>query len=379
MVTIKQKLQDFGNGALKVGNDAAALAGLHGAKDQRAQVEKAGQRVDAIYSAIGQKAHQANAAMEKKGENALSAPIAKMQSFNIAPVAVTGTKGQQAKAKVRNGLAKYHTIVAREGEALSRQHGELAHSIASAVLSPIRFVARLLQVEVAGALIQNSIALAVGFAVRGIVLGMTQLGHLVPYITAAAVATGIGAAVYFGGSALVGAVGITFAVLGTLYAIDKLVTGGVILNLNKKVKALAGQAAANPAHTAGSTVLGYAKAGAKKLANVATAPVRLVARNPKKSAALATAAAIGAAGYFYGVPPVVSETFSNLARYFGFAPSLEQVATTEATDMVTRMAKAGHDVSNGVFEQVKAVLLDPKGSIPASMQVANIVTAAPAA
>lgn len=366
------------NGASNVAHGVVKAAEVLGdAKQQRQVAAKVNNGVDGIYTFIGTALTSANTTMETKGEAALAAPITGLSKMNIAHVPVTGSSAQKAKATVRNGLANYHTFVAKAGEGYSRSMGQAAHALTSALLSPIRFVAKLLQMEVAGAMIQNSIALAVGFAVRGIVLAATQATHAVPYALGIAALGAAAVGIALGGKALVATIGVTAAILGAVYLVDKIFTGGVILALRKKVNALAGQQA-QPA-SATPTLASKAKAAAAKLAHAATAPVRVVSRHPKKAALGFTTAGLAAGAYFYGVPTVVTESFSNLARYFGFAPSLEQVAATEATTMVTRMAKAGHDVSNGVFEQVKAVLLNPKGSIPASMQVANIVTTAPAA
>lgn len=152
--------------------------------------------IDYAYSQISEKSNKLNKFLENEAENALKAPIKGMKELKLKRFEIneTDSKNQVAVKKFANNVIKYHEDVAHFGEAFSRNVGEKVHGLVEFALSPIRFIAKTLQIEVAGALIQNSIALAVGFAVRGIVLALSQLGHLVPYIAAAAVIGGVAAA-----------------------------------------------------------------------------------------------------------------------------------------------------------------------------------------
>ncbi|MDN3506342.1 MAG: hypothetical protein P0S96_03835 [Simkaniaceae bacterium] len=316
------------NGASKVAHGVErTLTVLGDAKEQRQVAAKIDQGVDKAYTAISTTVDSANTTMQTKGEGALAAPIKGLSQMNIAHVPVKGTSAQKGRATVRNGLASYHNFVAKGGEAYSRGMGRSAHAATNALLEVVRLPMKLIGLEKAGRLVQNALALAVGFAVRGITLAATQLAHALPYALGVAALGAAAVGIYFGGTALVGAVGITFAVLGTLYAIDKLITGGVILNLNKKVKQLAAQTGATAPVSTGNPVVNAAKAAA----HTAAAPVRLVARHPKKSAALAATTAAGAAAYFYGVPPAVSETLAkvgaHLASFLPKAPVAENIAS----------------------------------------------------
>jgi len=338
------------NGASNVAHGVGRAAEILGDANQQRQVAaKVGKGVDTAYTAISTGLGKANTAMETKGEAALKAPITGLSKMNIAHVPVTGSSAQKAKATIRNGAASYHTFVAKTGEEYSRSMGSAAHALTSAILSPIRFVAKLLQVEVAGAMIQNSIALAVGFAVRGIVLAATQVAHAVPYAIGIVALGAAAVGIALGGKALVATIGVTAAILGAVYLVDKIFTGGVILALRKKVNALAGQQPQTA--TATPTLASKAKAAAAKLAHVATAPVRVVSRHPKKAALAATTAGLAAGAYFYGVPSVVTDTVSTAAgvagKYVGYLTSSTcSQAEQPVEEMVATLANAGREVSS---------------------------------
>jgi len=164
-------------------------------EQQREGFDKVSARISDFYTDVAICAHLNNAKLENQGERTLRTPIKGMQDYKASPIEIKNTDSGTTKfaKQVANKVKAYHEVITVKGEAYSRVAGDKAHALTSLALSPIRFVAKLLQVEIAGRLIQNSIALAVGFAVRGLVLAMTQLGHLAPYAVAAAVVGGIGA------------------------------------------------------------------------------------------------------------------------------------------------------------------------------------------
>ncbi len=189
----KETATEAGAKAKAAGKAAGAFA--LNTEAQREGFGKVGDGVSKLYEEVAYNANMANWRLETKGEETLRTPIKRMQDYKASPIEIKNTDSSttQFAKKVANKVKDYHQVITVKGEEYSRIAGDKAHALTSLALYPIRFVAKLLQVEIAGKLIQNSIALAVGFAVRGLVLAMTQLAHLAPYAAAGAVVAGIGA------------------------------------------------------------------------------------------------------------------------------------------------------------------------------------------
>ncbi|NGX47832.1 MAG: hypothetical protein K1000chlam3_01217 [Chlamydiae bacterium] len=353
-----------GNGIKKAGN---ILVSPIIQREVFADVRKG---VDSLYKKISTGANNANKTMETKGETVLHSSIKAMKEYKATPIVIKETDSTNKKGakKLVNSLKNFHERVIVQGENISQKAGKGAHSLTSLILYPIRFVAKLLQVEVAGALIQNSIALAVGFAVRGIVLALSQLAHIAPYAATAAVIGGVGAAltalaVKVSPLAAI-AVGIGFVLIGQQ---------AQIAVLSNDVNKLANVIRADRQKTSDSTLSAKIKKLASNLAKGITVPASFAAKNKGKAA---TAALISAAllyGYAYGVPPVISETAGNISSYLAsfFKPAIESTITAShiAENFQTATGKV---VTEEGKNQLNNLLVKGTNKI-ASMEAASIL------
>ena len=259
-------------------------------------------RVNRVYDEISVVTNRANTHLEGTQTGAiatLNSPINGMKGFRFNNLQVGKYDGGMTVVAKR--LGNYHQNIIVDGEAISRKAGALTHALTRAALSPVRLVAKLLQIEVAGALVQNSVALAVGFAVRGIVLALTQtIGHIAPYAITAAALAAAGAAL----AALAVKVS-PFASVAVVLGLAVVIQQIQIAILGKNQLELMQQSDRQSAQLATLTqpsILGRAATAAKN----GVVSVASTANNNKGKIALAAGLAVTVAAAYYIGPSALS-------------------------------------------------------------------------
>lgn len=283
-----------GKGAVKVANIFTH------APEQRQALDGVHSGVDSLYARISTLAHTANDAMENQGETLLRSPIKGMREHTFTPYAIKEdmTAGQKSIRGLANSLGNYHQGIVRGGESISRHLGDRAHGLTRFALTPIRFIAQLLRIEVAGSMIQNAIALTVGSVVRATALAVSQLAHALPYIATAAVigATGLGLAalaIFVNPLAAVG-LGVGLAMLAQQVQLSFMSRD--INDVKKAMKEEKKQPEAQPSMVRQALNTAYEHKG--------------------KIALAASAAALGAGVYHYGIPAQVTDAIKQAGDYF---------------------------------------------------------------
>ncbi|NGX38265.1 MAG: hypothetical protein K1000chlam2_01437 [Chlamydiae bacterium] len=137
-----------------------------------------------VSSPLLKKANKLNKRLENGAVEVLGTNIAILQK-GIKRIEIKGTDSKIAEnlKTATNKLISFHEKVARNGDDFATKVGQKAHALTRFVLLPFSVLG------VAGKLYQNSCALVIGFQIRALVLGLTQLGHLVPYLLAPAAIT----------------------------------------------------------------------------------------------------------------------------------------------------------------------------------------------
>lgn len=292
------------------------------APKQRAGYDKVSKGIDTVYSAISNKAHALNAAIVNQGDKFLNAPA--QVKFGRYTINEEEPSNKIALKNTANKIINFHEKVINVGSTVALKAGHQAQGLVHQVLTPIRFIAKLLQIEVAGKIIANSVALAVGYAVRGIVFAATQLGHIVPY----ALVGGIVGGTVFGLIAVAAKVsplvalgiGLGLILLGQQAQIA--ILGKEVGNQTDAIRAMQRQAVnekKEAAVKAADAAQNAFSAKAKRFANAAfekgvKAPLNYANNNRVKTgiAAGITAAVIvgGVAGYYYGLPTFVTDAYN---------------------------------------------------------------------
>lgn len=216
--------------------------------------------VDLIYNGVSQATQKTVNFLENDAVAILRKPIgtAKISRFNINPE--TMTESQVSIRKVGNAIKAYHEKVTNGVEKAAVTAGDKAHAFTRLILEPVRFVTKLLQMENLGAIIQNSIALVVGFVVRAIVSTVGQIvGHVAPY----ALVGGALAASGFGIAAL--AKVSIFAAFAVVQGLIDISLFGAIANLKGKVESLTHELKQSRKSSVNKTI-GTVKQAAKKIA-----------------------------------------------------------------------------------------------------------------
>lgn len=309
MTTIAAKFNAFGadlknaaqaakdaaqNAALQAKNGFVKAAGFTGSvitdPNTQQKVEQGFRSaVDTAYGAASSFTNKAVAKMENEGVNALRTPIEAMKDLNIARLDIREDMSSNSKAlrNTANKLIGYHENVIKASENVSRKAGDKTHAIVRLALTPIRFVAKILQIESVGAMIQNSVALAAGFIVRGLVMSIMQLGHVLPYAAAAAVVGGAA----FGLAAL--AVHVSpLAAVGVGIGLVLMAQQAQILTLGKKVDALTNAIRSNNQAAQQSNT--------SALRNKLSSILAFLGKNKGKIAAGIAVGTAGIASYYFG-------------------------------------------------------------------------------
>lgn len=296
MVSIGDKFNAFGAAvqakAAQAGNAVAKGARFTGSlftsPDTQQKVEQGFRdKVNSAYSTVSGLANRGVQAMENEGVATLRAPIKGMSELNLRRLDIRQDMSSNSKAlrNVANKMINYHENVVKASEKASRIAGDRTHAFVRLALTPIRFVAKILQIESAGALIQNSIALAAGFIVRGIVMTTMQLGHVLPYAVAGAIAGGIG----LGIAALAIKVS-PLAAFGVALALVLIAQQAQIITLGKKVDGLT-NALRRQAQQQNQP---------SRLRLILNSALNTIAKNKGKVAAGVALGVLGTLGYFYG-------------------------------------------------------------------------------
>lgn len=180
---IKNFGQEFGDLKLQQANEAKF--------DQ--QVENLKAKVDSFGKQIVNvlERETSEPGQVKGGVEVLRAPVKAITNLTLTQPEVN-EDGEEVELSLKSKLGNFHKQVVIKGEEFSRNAGSAAHLATRKFLTPIRNGAKLINRENIGATIQNSIALAIGFLVRGILFILSQFGHL--RTPAAAVGIGIAAA-----------------------------------------------------------------------------------------------------------------------------------------------------------------------------------------
>jgi len=337
---VATRLQAFGNDAkvfgLKVQNGVVKAAGFTGEvitdPNTQQRVEQGFRGViDTAYGKISQLSNRAVNTMENKGVDALRAPIVAMQDLNIRRLDIREDMSSNSKSlrAAANAVITYHENVIKVSESTSRAAGDKTHAIARLAMTPVRFAAKILQIESAGAMIQNAVALAAGFAVRGIVLTLGQLGHVLPYAAAAAVVGGAGlalAALAVKVSPLV-AVGVAAALTIGLIVVAQ---QAQIIQLGKRIDSLTNVLRQKDQVTQQSDE--------KSLKGRLKAALDTAAKHKKEIAAAVVLATLGVVGYQYGEDAV------KLATPY-VKDASEYVANTQAFQTASEYATAGYNAT----------------------------------
>jgi hypothetical protein len=258
------------------------------------------------YSTISQ--------LTDKGVAALRAPIKAMHNLNLPRIAIRDNMSRNSEAfhDFANKMISYHENVIKASEKIARITGDKTHAFVCLALNPVRFVVKILRIESVGAFIQNSIALVVGFIVRGIVMTTMQLGHALPY----AVSGGIASALVIGIAVLaikvspLAALGVTFALI------------------------LSGQQAQIIEHDKSVDLL--AKVAKYQLLQTAKLKKDLAKNRSTTKTVFAILGAIGTLGYFYGAD--AARYITSNGAYQRLANSLTEQynVISEYSELITR-------------------------------------------
>ncbi len=178
----------------------AELSPANGMALQKADEAKFDQKVENMKAKVDSFGKQIVNVLEREtsvagqvkgGVEVLRAPVKAITNLTLTQPEIN-EDGEEVELPLKSKLGNFHKNVVIKGEEYSREAGSRAHLATRKFLTPIRNGAKLINRENIGATIQNSVALAIGFLVRGILFILSQLGHL--RTPAAAVGIGVAAA-----------------------------------------------------------------------------------------------------------------------------------------------------------------------------------------
>lgn len=321
---------------------------------RKALDENVNKGVDTVYSAISKQANKFNQFLINTIEDRLNKPVFEA-NFKRITIKEDESSNKIGLKKTANKIINFHEKVINVGGKIAHETGYQVRSLVYVALEPIRFVAKLLQVKVAGEILTNSISLAVGYAVRAAVFAASQLGHLVPYAAAIGMIGGVGASL--------AALSIQVSPLVALGA-----GMGLILLAQQAQIAILSKEVGNQTDAIRSMqrqAFKERQAAAEAAQNTLSAKAKRLAANAYQSAAnnkgkIAIGAAItagaiagGAAAYQYGLPTFATEAYNKASAYAADAANAVSESANRAYTQTSTAVKGAFDSANNYVESLE--------------------------